>query len=164
MTMGQLRRDIARRDKYRIQLQDQLVRDAVTLAGTEPPPFDPELRNDEILAELNQSLTNKQELMTSNVTTMITVDHETLSVYQARIKAEALRQLANIWDSVAKDGVSSTHHPWMAMGQRESIPAVRQVSITVAREHATRFAAWADRLSDAIESANWRTESGSPQG
>lgn len=159
MTIGQLRRDISRRDKHRAQLQDQLLRDAVVPSGTEAPSFDPVARDREVLAQLDHILIAKQQLMASNVNTLITVSEETLSVYQARLKAEALRQLAAVWDAVAKEGMASARQPWM--GVRDVPPVSRQVSITVAREHATRLTDWADRLSDAIEQANWQTESNS---
>ncbi len=156
MTIGQLRRDISRRDKQRALLQEQLLRDAVVTSGTEAPPFDPVERDEEILAQLDQIVTDKQRLMASNVKTLVTVNEETLSVYQARLKAEALRQLAAAWDAVAKDGMATTRQPWITV--REAPPVSRQVSITVARDHATRLTDWANSLSDAIERANWQTE------
>lgn len=156
MTIGQLRRDISRRDKQRSQLQDQLLQDAVVPSGTEAPSFDPVERDEEILAQLDKIVADKQQLMASNVKTLITVHGETLSVYQARLKAEALRQLAAAWDAVAKDGLASARQPWMAV--REAPPVSRQVSIAVARDHATKLQDWANSLSDAIERANWQTE------
>ncbi len=155
MTIGHLRRIIARQEKYRTQLVEELHRDAVVPDGVEAPRFDDQERNQALLNDLSVLLQQKQNLMAANIATKVTVDGEELSLYQARLKAEALRQLANQWESIAKEGVAPTGRHWMGAPEK---PPVRQVSITSARQHAHFLLAWADKISDAIEWVNWHSD------
>ena len=160
MTIGHLRRVIARQEKYRSQLIEELHRDAVVPEGVDAPPFDDQERNRALLLDLNVLLQQKQSLMAANIATMVTIDGEELSLYQARLKAEALRQLANQWENIAKEGVGPRGRPWIEAPEK---PPVRQVSITTARQHAHNLMTWADKISDAIEWANWHSNVSIPE-